>query len=101
MLEILISIAIIVSLVNLYFSFQNKTASGNEGFGSINESILKFQNSLDKNEKMIYDQLERNRSELNKTSLDNRQELTKTLNQFEEKFGKNIKDIRETVNNQL
>ncbi|MBG98667.1 DNA recombination protein RmuC [bacterium] len=101
MLEILISIAIIVSLVNLYFSFQNKTTSSNEGFGSINESILKFQNSLDKNEKMIYDQLERNRSELNKTSLDNRQELTKTLNQFEEKFGKNIKDIRETVNNQL
>ena len=101
MLEILISIAILISLVNVYFMYQYKSNSSEEGFGSINNSILKFQNSLDKNEKMIYDQLERNRSELNKTSLDNRQELTKTLNQFEEKFGKNIKDIREAVNNQL
>ena len=43
---------------------------------------------------MIYDQLERNRNEINKTSKDNREELVKTLNQFEAKFSKNIKDIR-------
>ena len=67
----------------------------------INKSILKFQTSIDKTEKMIYDQLERNREEINKISKENRQELTKTLNQFEEKFGKNIKDVRETINNQL
>ena len=35
---------------------------------NINQSILKFQTSIDKTEKMIYDQLKRNREEINKIS---------------------------------
>jgi DNA recombination protein RmuC len=94
LIVILILCLIIISKLFLVKDSRNSLSQ-------INESVLKFQNSLDKNEKIIYDQLERNRDEINKTSKINREELSKTLNQFEEKFGKNIKDVRETINNQL
>jgi len=94
LIVILILCLIIISKLFLVKDSRNSLSQ-------INESVLKFQNSLEKNEKIIYDQLERNRDEINKTSKINREELSKTLNQFEEKFGKNIKDVRETINNQL
>ena len=92
---------LLVLLVNLYSILNKNTSSSLSSYKQVSDEIIKFQATLDKNEKMIYDQLERNRTELSKTSKENREELIKTLNQFEEKFGKNIKDIRETVNNQL
>ena len=92
---------LLVLLVNLYSILNKNTSSSLSSYKQVSDEIIKFQATLDKNEKMIYDQLERNRTELSKISKENREELIKTLNQFEEKFGKNIKDIRETVNNQL
>ena len=99
--QILLIIIALIGISNIAFLIWSKFGSTSDSSKNINKSILKFQTSIDKTEKMIYDQLERNREEINNTSKDNRQELTKTLNQFEEKFGKNIKDVRETINNQL
>ena len=101
MIEIILALILFSSMVIIFMQFQVKNKNNDDDLSNINESVLKFQNSLDKNEKIIYDQLERNRDEINKTSKNNREELSKTLNQFEEKFGKNIKDVRETINNQL
>jgi DNA recombination protein RmuC len=101
MIEAILIVILITSMTMLFMQFQTKNKNNEDDLSNINESVLKFQNSLDKNEKIIYDQLERNRNEINKTSKGNREELSKTLNQFEEKFGKNIKDVRETINNQL
>ena len=91
----------LIGIANIGLLLWIKFGPTADSSAKINKSILKFQTSIDKTEKMIYDQLERNREEINKISKENRQELTKTLNQFEEKFGKNIKDVRETINNQL
>ena len=91
MIEILLTILLLISFALLFLQFQNKSTP----------TDTKFQTSLDEKIKSIHDQLGRNREESNKTSLENRQELIKTLNQFEEKFGKNIKDVKETINNQL
>ena len=98
---ILLTILIILVVINIFFAFQKKQSISNNDNTAINESIIKFQSSLDKTEKVVFDQLQRNRDELSKATKENREELTKSLNQFEEKFGKNIKDIRETINNQL
>ena len=98
----ILTLVIIIALIgigNIGLLLWMKFGATSDTSVNINKSILKFQTSIDKTEKMIYDQLERNREETNNTSKENREELTKTLNQFEEKFGKNIKDIRETINN--
>ena len=100
----ILTLVIIIALIgigNIGLLLWMKFGATSDTSVNINKSILKFQTSIDKTEKMIYDQLERNREETNNTSKENREELTKTLNQFEEKFGKNIKDIRETINNNL
>ena len=101
MIEILLTCIIIISFIILVLQLKNSSTNTNNHDKTINDSIIKFQNSLDKNEKLIYDQLDRNRQEINKSSKENREELSKTLNQFEEKFTKNINDVRETINNQL
>ena len=101
MIEILLTCIIIISFIILVLQLKNSSTNTNNRDKIINDSIIKFQNSLDKNEKLIYDQLDRNRQEINKSSKENREELSKTLNQFEEKFTKNINDVRETINNQL
>ena len=101
MIEILLTSIIIISIIILVLQLKNSSTNTSNRDKTINDSIIKFQNSLDKNEKLIYDQLDRNRSEINKSSKENRQELSNTLNQFEEKFTKNINNIRETINNQL
>ena len=101
MIEIILTILAATCICILLLQIRQNSNTNENSNKTLNDSIVKFQSSLDKNEKIIYDQLERNRVEINKTSKENRQELSKTLNQFEEKFGKNIKDVRETINNQL
>ncbi len=99
-----LTLSIIITLIgiaNIGLLLWIKFGPTADSSAKINKSILKFQTSIDKTEKMIYDQLERNREEINKTSKENRQELAKTLNQFGESIGNNIKDVRETINNQL
>ena len=81
--------------------FQQKSQNSDKSFKSINESVIRFQSSLDKIEKSTLDQLSKNREELGNSLKGNREELSKTLNQFSDLFNKNIKDVRETINNQL
>ena len=97
----LFTIIAIIGICNIGLLLWMRYGPTSDSSDNINKSILKFQTSIDKTEKMIYDQLKRNREEINKISKDNREELSKSLVEFEEKFGKNIKDVRETINNQL
>ena len=95
---ILLSLLIVMSLA-MYFN--NSGSSKNNDYSYVKESLLKFDASLDKSEKTINDQLQRNREEASKVSKENREELSKTLDKFEEKFAKNIKDMREVIATQL
>ena len=97
MTEILLILISAITILIVYLQFQAKSTQNNP---KINND-LEFQATLKERIKQIYNELGKNRSDSNKTSLENRQELTKTLNEFEVKFGKNIKDVRETINNQL
>ena len=101
MIEILLGILLLIGIALLFMQFQQKSHTSDKSFNSINESVIKFQSSLDKIEKSTLDQLSKNREELGNSLKGNREELSKTLNQFSDLFNKNIKDVRETINNQL
>ena len=101
MIEILLGILLLIGIALLFMQFQQKSHTSDKSFNSINESVIKFQSSLDKIEKSTLDQLSKNREELGNSLKGNREELSKTLNQFSDFFNKNIKDVRETINNQL
>ena len=101
MIEILLGILLLIGIALLFMQFQQKSHTTDKSFNSINESVIKFQSSLDKIEKSTLDQLSKNREELGNSLKGNREELSKTLNQFSDLFNKNIKDVRETINNQL
>ena len=94
-------IIVLIGIGNIGLLLWMRFGPTSDSSANINKSIIKFQTSIDKTEKMIYDQLERNREEINKTSKGNREELSKSLVEFEEKFGKNIKDVRETITKEL
>ena len=101
MIEILLGTLLLIGIALLFMQFQQKSHTSDKSFNSINESVIKFQSSLDKIEKSTLDQLSKNREELGNSLKGNREELSKTLNQFSDLFNKNIKDVRETINNQL
>ena len=98
----IIILLILVLLVSLALFFKKNThdSHGNR-IDIIKEYLVKFETSLEKSEKTINDQLQRNREESSKVSHQNREELSKSLDRFEEKFAKNIKDMREVIATQL
>ena len=98
----IIILLILVLLVSLALFFKKNTYdSSSNRIGIIKEYLVKFEASLEKSEKTINDQLQRNREESSKVSHQNREELSKSLDRFEEKFAKNIKDMREVIATQL
>ena len=101
-MEILIIILLVLILLlagAIYFTKSPSIKAGS--YEEVRNSLLKFDMSLEKSEKTINDQLQRNREEASKTSKENREELIKTLDKFEEKFAKNIKDVKEVIDTQL
>ena len=98
----IIILLILVLLVSLALFFKKNTYdSSSNRIDIIKEYLVKFEASLEKSEKTINDQLQRNREESSKVSHQNREELSKSLDRFEEKFTKNIKDMREVIATQL
>ena len=101
-MEIIIIILItLILLITLVIYFKNNSDVSSSNYQEIKTALLKFESSLDRSEKTINDQIQRNREEANKISKDNREELTKSLDSFEQKFAKNIKDVKEVIENQL
>ena len=96
---ILLTLTLLICLA-IYLQ-KNTTSDNEEGITYIKNSLLKFETSLDKTEKTINDQLQRNREEASKMSQQNREELSKSLDKFEERFAKNIKDMKEVIGEQL
>ena len=98
----IIILLILVLLVSLALFFKKNTYdSSSNRIDIIKEYLVKFEASLEKSEKTINDQLQRNREESSKVSHQNREELSKSLDRFEEKFAKYIKDMREVIATQL
>ena len=96
MTEILLGILILLAIVNVVFAIRNrKTEETGPKLKEVETSILRFETVLEKNERTLKDEFERNRRETLETAKANREELTRSLQSFEEKFAQNIKELND------
>lgn len=98
MTETLLIIIIILGIANIIMQFQKKGFSPEaKKLKNIENSIIKFETILDKNEKSLKDEFQRNRQESNLIAKESRQELAKTLISFEGSNSHNNKVLNESV----
>lgn len=99
MIEALLITIIILAIANIVIGLKNKISVDiKPQLKIIEDSILKFDTTLERTEKSIKDEFQRNRSETNEISKTNREELTKSLSLFEQKFSKNVKELNDLLN---
>ncbi len=98
MIEILLGILILLAIVNLILILRKKvTLDIKPQMKEVESSIFRFETTLDKSDKSIMDEFQRNRKENSETAQSNREELSRSLKSFEDKFGENIKDLNELI----
>ena len=98
MIEILMGILILLAIVNVVIVLRNrKSVDTWPQLKEVESSILRFETVLEKNERTLKDEFERNRRENQETAKANREELTRSLQSFEVKFATNIKELNELI----
>ena len=99
MIETLLITLIILAIANIAIGLKKKvTLDIKPQLKEVEDSILKFDTTLERTEKSIKDEFQRNRSETNDISKTNREELTKSLSLFGEQFSKNVKELNDLLN---
>lgn len=102
MTEILLGILILLALINLVLLLRKRDpADVKPQMKEVETAMLRFETTLERNEKTQKDEFERNRRETQETALANRQELTRSLASFEEKFTLSIKSMQDTIEKHL
>lgn len=98
MTENLLMILIGLSIVNIGINLVKKPKVDiKPQLKQIEDLMVKFDLTLERTEKSIKDEFQRNRTESNFLSKTNREELTNSLKSFEEKFAENIKELNELL----
>lgn len=97
--EILLFTLIVLSISILVILLRKNT--NNQDFKNIENAILRFDNSLERNEKAIKDEFQRSRQESQDTAKMNRDELSNSLNIFSHKFEESSKTLNEIIYKQL
>ena len=98
MIAILLITVIILTIVNIVIGLKKKVSLDiKPQLKEVEDSILKFDTTLERTEKLIRDEFQRNRTETNAVSKTNREELAKSLKSFEENFSDRIKDLNDLL----
>tara|TARA_Y100000294_G_scaffold176882_1_gene200592 strand:- start:536 stop:1891 length:1356 start_codon:yes stop_codon:yes gene_type:complete len=101
-IEIFLIILLILAIVNIAIGFFKKPKIEIKSqLKDIEALMLKFDSTLERTEKSIKDEFQRNRVETNEISKTNREELIKSLNTFSEQFSKNVKELNELLRQQF
>ncbi len=94
MIEILLSVLIILVIINIVVALkQNSREAIGPKLSAIKTSILSFDTTLERNEKAIKDEFQRNRAETNEFSKHNREELSNSIKLFEDNLTANIQNL--------
>jgi len=101
MVEILLVVLTVLAAVNIVIGVFKKPGDVSPQLKEIQDSIVRFEGALERSEKLIRDEFQRNRTETNEISRVNREELTKSIKSFSDNFTENIKEIRVSVEKQL
>ena len=96
--EAFLIIIVVLTVINILVHFRKRSgAAESNRLQEIEYAILKFDAVLEKNEKSIRDEFQRNRHETNQIAKENREELSRSLKSFEDKFSGNTKDLNELI----
>jgi DNA recombination protein RmuC len=102
MTEIMLIILIILVLVNIAIGLlKNPAPDFGPQLKEIGQSLIRFDSILERTEKSIRDEFQRNRTEMNVISLANRQELAKSLEAIREENSRQLDEMRKTVDEKL
>ena len=102
MTEVLLSILIALCIVIIVILLRRKAVVDiGPQMKQVESSLIRFETTLDKMEKSVRDEFQRNRNETNETSRINREELGKSLKSFEQKFTSGVKDLQNTIEKNL
>ena len=77
---LLIIIIVLVSANTLILIFKKTNTDIKPQLKEIEDSMIRTDSGIERNEKSIRDEFQRNRTEMNEITKTNREELTKTLN---------------------
>lgn len=98
MIETILTILIILSVIGIGVGlFKKPKIEIKSQLREIEDSMIKFGSAIDRTEKSIKDELQRNRTETNGIAKTNRDELTKSLESFSNQFSRNVKDLNELL----
>jgi len=98
MTEILLIALLIISALNLVVVLLKKPKIDIKSqLKEIEDSMVRFDATLEKTEKSIKDEFQRNRSDTNDAAIANRAELAKSLVSFSEQFSKNVKELNDLL----
>lgn len=99
MTSILLLSIVIVLLISVLgvLLFKNKATASSNQLNEIWLAIQKYNEALERSEKLLKDEFQRNRLESNQSAKENREEMSKSLLLFEQRFGENIKDLNELL----
>ncbi|MEF3077408.1 DNA recombination protein RmuC [Winogradskyella poriferorum] len=97
---ILLIILISLLAINLIVTLVKKIKLDFDIEGNFNEtknSLVKFDSTLERTDKSMRDEFQRNREESNTSAKNQREELTKSLNSFKEGFDNNTKHLNDLL----
>ncbi|MCK4750100.1 MAG: DNA recombination protein RmuC, partial [Bacteroidales bacterium] len=102
MTEILLIVLMVLVLVNIVIGLRRKvTVDIKPQMKEVESSLVRFETALEKMEKSIRDEFQRNRKESNEGARINREELARSMKSFEEKFSAGVKDLERTIEKNL
>jgi DNA recombination protein RmuC len=100
-IEILLGAIVLLLLINLWLTYKRSGSELDKHLTEIRDGIQLMENSLEKIDKSIRDDFQRNREESNKIAKENREELTNSLTKFSDSFGSNVREFNKTTGEKL
>jgi DNA recombination protein RmuC len=101
LIEILLGFVIVLLIVNIWLSYKNFAHDMSQYLNDIRSGIQVMDKSLEKIDKSIRDDFQRNREESNKIAKENRDELIKSLSSFSDNFASSVKDFNKITGEKL
>ena len=99
--EILLGVLIILLIFNIWLTYNKSATDISHYLNDIRNGIKLIDNSLEKVDKSIRDDFQRNREESNKIAKENREELTNSLGKFSDNFASSVKEFNKTTGEKL
>ncbi len=102
MTEILLFVIIALLLINLLIGLKKRvTVDIKPQMKEVETSLVRFEATLERMEKEIRDEFQRNRNENNERAKSDREEQAASMKSFEEKFTSGVKDLQLTIEKNL